>query len=128
MLENSTITDICPDCGVPPGEPHDLECDFLRCPKCGKRTHACPCDTPDRTGSIWSGRASIAWTDEVTYCVIEEDFDTRIRRIDGDEGEYGTFGEARDAAIEYLEDLIDSCRFTLDGIRRAERYEEYVSR
>ena len=66
---------------------------------------------------------------EKTYLVIEEDFDTRIREsygVGGDVGEYETFREARDAAVEYLESHIELCETALAGIRHADTYDQYV--
>ena len=67
------------------------------------------------------------------YHVIFEDSDTRIRPSvvegeDCDEGRFETFREAREAAVEYLEDLIESCQSTLDQIRGAGTFEEYLGR
>lgn len=67
------------------------------------------------------------------YHVVFEDFDTRIRPFvdegeDCDEGRFETFREAREAAVEYLEDLIESCQSTLGQIRGACTFEEYLGR
>jgi hypothetical protein len=51
--------------------------------------------------------------------------DTEILEAEGDSGEYPSFIEARDAAVEYLEGLISLCEDSLEEIRDAEYFEEY---
>src|SRR5689334_16370745 len=34
----------CPDCGVQVGEPHRMNCDVERCPRCKAQLRSCPCE------------------------------------------------------------------------------------
>jgi hypothetical protein len=61
-----------------------------------------------------------------SYIVDENGVDTRILRHDGDEGGYDTFGEAKEAAIEWLETLKDMCDDRIGEIRSAETYEDGI--
>lgn len=50
----------CPDCGVPPGELHNENCDVDRCPFCGRQLLMCgtdrKCPEPTEEDLIpWSG-------------------------------------------------------------------------
>lgn len=61
-----------------------------------------------------------------SYIVDENGVDTRIIRLDGDEGGYETFGEAKEAAVEWLENLRDMCDDRIEEIRSAESYEDGI--
>jgi hypothetical protein len=61
-----------------------------------------------------------------SYHVIFEDADTRIHECDDDKAEYETFEEAKKAALDYLEDLINGCQERFDELKQARTYEEYA--
>jgi hypothetical protein len=52
-----------------------------------------------------------------TYNIIQFFGDTEIVKADGDNGEYHSLKEARDAAIDYLSDVIDLCKMRMEEIR-----------
>ena len=63
MADMTVDKDRCPDCGVQPGDYHQVGCDIEQCPYCGGQLISCDCGrTPpldDRmpwTG-VWPGRA-----------------------------------------------------------------------
>jgi hypothetical protein len=62
---------------------------------------------------------------ETTYNVIEFFGDTEIVEALGGRGRYATFEEAKEAAIDYLEDVIDLCELTIEGLRDADTPEQY---
>jgi hypothetical protein len=47
----------CPDCGVLPGELHNLDCDVEQCPYCGRQLACCGCGRrPPRDDRLpWTG-------------------------------------------------------------------------
>lgn len=51
----------CPDCHVPPGQPHDDGCDTARCTSCGEQRITCKHGGSDiGWGQIWNGPADAA--------------------------------------------------------------------
>lgn len=50
------IIDLCPDCKVPPGQPHTEGCDIARCPACGQQRIQCDEHGHVRAASIWTGQ------------------------------------------------------------------------
>src|SRR5687767_518700 len=112
------FSETCPDCGCLVGQPHRNECDVERCSVCGFQRISCgECKGHDSMVTAWTGRWPEPSSGRKSYHVIEEDFDTRIHECEDYEGEYETFQQARDAAVEYLEELIASCQSALEGIK-----------
>ena len=61
----------------------------------------------------------------MSYEVVFEDSDTRIREYDDDEHEYENFDEAKEAALAYLHDVIEGCQGRIDEIDQAATFEDY---
>ncbi|HTU23216.1 MAG TPA: hypothetical protein VMG10_34595 [Gemmataceae bacterium] len=53
----NTDLECCPDCGVPPGDYHEIGCDIEQCPYCGGQLISCTCEkTPPLDDRMcWTG-------------------------------------------------------------------------
>ena len=77
------------------------------------------CSTANESSNIKSA------TIRRTYDVVQMLSDTEVVEVQGDAGEYVTFHEAKEAALDYLQDVIDLCELTIDGFRDTDTPEQY---
>lgn len=61
-----------------------------------------------------------------SYDVTFEYWDTRIREYDDDEHDWETFEDAKEDALDYLRDMIESCQARVEEIERVRTFEEYA--
>lgn len=54
-MNTKDITATCPDCGVPPGQLHEDDCDVERCPICRGQLLTCDCDVSEANRQPWTG-------------------------------------------------------------------------
>lgn len=91
-------TDGCPDCHVPPGQPHNDGCDVAHCTECGRQRITCKHGSSDAGwGQIWGGPTA-------TVCTpISAETLTRMSEVPA-----GLLPEGCDAARGTLQEVLDT--------------------
>jgi hypothetical protein len=77
-----------------------------------------------RTGSTTSPSQRPTYN---TYSLWEEGADVIILQCDDSDGEYSTFKDVKEAAIDRLEDLKRMCDSEIEDIRSADCFEDYLN-